>query len=220
MAAHKTFSNEQANFILQNYRGKTNTEICDLLNEKYGAEFRPKQVENFKYTNHLYSFKEKFPPEICHYIIENRFGKFHKKLTDEINMKFGTSYTTKEITNYLRYNRLPTGTKGTRPSKYTDGNVVSRKSGIYIKVNGKFVRMSHYVLDQNGIKVTAGDCVKFLDGDKSNHELANLAVVSRNENLRLNSNGWFTNNKFLNQCAIDTIRLQTAVNQIEKSDNH
>ena len=60
MAAHKTFSNEQANFILQNYRGKTNTEICDLLNQKFCTNFRPKQVEHFKYTNHLYSLKKKF----------------------------------------------------------------------------------------------------------------------------------------------------------------
>lgn len=220
MAAHKTFSNEQANFILQNYRGKTNTEICDLLNQKFCTNFRPKQVEHFKYTNHLYSLKKKFPPEICCYIAENHFGKFHKELTNEINTIFGTSYATKEVTSYLRRNHLTTGMRGACSLKYSNGETVLRKAGLFIKVDGQFIKMSHYVLEQNGIKVKPGDCIKFLDGNKTNYDPENLAVVSRNENLRLNSNGWFTNNKFLNQCAIDTIRLQTAVNQIEKSDNH
>ena len=79
-----------------------------------------------------------FPKEIVAYIQDNRLEKFHQDLTDEINNQFGTSYTKKQVTNYLRDHTLPTGTRGLRPEIYKEGDSFVRNNGhIYIKMNGE-----------------------------------------------------------------------------------
>lgn len=211
MANKKTFNDEQERFIMQHYRGRTLQEMCALLEEKYHQVFSPRQIERFKYSHKLYSFKNKFEPEVVTYIKQHRSGKFHKVLCEEINEKFGTSYTTSDITNYLRFRRLTTGTKGCRPEVYDNGDTIIRKAGAFIKVDGQIVRKGRYVLEQNGLAVAPSDVVKYLDGNQVNCSLDNLVVVTRNESLRLNSNNWYTDNKYLNQVAIDTVKLQTAI---------
>lgn len=270
MGAKRVFTDEQELFIFDNYRGKSDKEMCDLLFDAFGQSFKPRQITWFKTSHNLHSF-ELFPTNIVEFIKVNRYGKRHQELTDEINEKFGTAYTKTQISNYLRDHKLPTGASRARPELYKEGETFIRKNGhAYIKTNGEIVRKDRYVVEKSGIKLgpkdmirhvdgdpvncdidnlkvisdgyetvicgiayvrvdgrlvrkdrlvleqlgiflTPGQYVKHLDGDATNCEPSNLCVISQRENMILNYNHWNTTNPQLNQCAIDTVRLQVTV---------
>ena len=93
MGSRRVFSDEQEKFIFDNYKGKANQEICDLLYANFKQVFTTRQIIWFKNRHGLHSFDPLFPAEIVAYIQDNRLEKFHQDLTDEINNQFGTSYT-------------------------------------------------------------------------------------------------------------------------------
>lgn len=217
MGSRRVFSDEQEKFIFDNYKGKSNQKICDLLYAKFKQVFTTRQIIWFKNRHGLHSFDPLFPKEIVAYIQDNRLEKFHQDLTDEINNQFGTSYTKKQVTNYLRDHTLPTGTRGLRPEIYKEGDSFVRNNGhIYIKMNGKIIKKSRYIVEQSGVTLSQSDCVLHLDGDFKNCRSDNLVVVTKGENLCLNSKHWRTDNRILNQCAIDVVKLQAEIQQVQK----
>ena len=65
----------------------------------------------------------------------------------------------------------------------------------YIRIKnaaGKWINKHKYLYEQAYGKVPDGHAVIFLDGDKYNFSLDNLAVITKNEQLRLSESGlWF-----------------------------
>ena len=83
-------------------------------------------------------------------------------------------------------------------------------------MNGEIIKKSRYIVEQSGVTLSQSDCVLHLDGDFKNCRPDNLVVVTQGENLRLNSKHWRTDNRILNQCAIDVVKLQAEIQQVQK----
>ena len=83
-------------------------------------------------------------------------------------------------------------------------------------MNGEIIKKSRYIVEQSGVTLSQSDCVLHLDGDSKNCRLDNLVVVTQGENLRLNRKHWRTDNRILNQCAIDVVKLQAEIQQVQK----
>ena len=216
MGFPRVFNAEQEAYLKSIYKGKTNREISKKMNEKYGTSFNEYQIRWYKTKHNLRSFEPLFTEDIVQYIKNNRYGKMHKELTDEVNKIFNTRFSYKQVSQFLRDHKMPTGVLRARPKIHEEGDSFERKDGhVYIKVNGKIRKKSRYIIEQSGIELQSTDFVKFLDGNQKNCNRENLVVVHKEEKGHLNHYIW-TKNKYLNQCILDNTRLKIAIENAEQ----
>lgn len=136
-----------------------------------------------------------------------------KELTERFNAHFGTNHSVSTINTYCKRNGILTGRKGRYGPGHTpkDGSAPPPASGFkkgnkcwkerpvgsirmdkdgyqIVKIAQNQWRLLHNVEweKQHG-KIPAGYCLRFLDGDKTNCALENLALLPRGANLRINS---------------------------------
>lgn len=107
----------------------------------------------------------------------------------------------------------PVGTE----KKLSDGYVwvkVNDLRKVKKKVNWK---MKHRLLyEKHYGEIPDGYVVIFLDGDKDNFAISNLAAVSRNELVRLNQNGLIYDHSDLTRSGIEIARLMIKINERAK----
>ena len=68
-------------------------------------------------------------------------------------------------------------------------------------------------------KVPENHCVIFLDGDKRNFDINNLALITRAENLFLNSSKLRFDNKELTEVAVNVAKLNSKVRSVKNEIN-
>jgi hypothetical protein len=124
----------------------------------------------------------RYTPEEKRFIENNVSGRSHAELTDMFNRKFNCSKTSRQIMDFLTYNKLKNGglSNSTKPigSEYVDC------SGRWLIKTGQpdVWKSKHIVIWEaaNG-PVPKGHFILFADGDRSNFDLDNLLLVSRPE---------------------------------------
>lgn len=137
-----------------------------------------------------------------------------KELTERFNAHFGTNHSVRTIGTYCKRNRILTGRKGRYGAGYTpkDGSAPPHTQGFQkgqkcwkekpigtiridskdgyklIKIAQREWRPLHVVEweKQHG-KIPEGYCLRFIDGDKTNCAIDNLALLPRAANMRINS---------------------------------
>lgn len=67
--------------------------------------------------------------------------------------------------------------KTSQTSKYTDGQIVTYKTGQFIKIGKKYEPLKKYIDQQIGINIDRGRGVKFKDGDSNNITVENIESV-------------------------------------------
>ena len=183
-----------------------------------------------------------FPKEVAEYIRANCKGVLLADMTERLNAEFGTKYTRKQIKAYYGNHHIVSGTtgrcakrhrpqkgvypeslrkwqsenKGARKSKYSAGDVVKRKDGyLYRKVDGcgDLAKQHHYVWEQANGPVPRGYMLIFKDGDRTNCELENLALVSRAENTYLTRKKMRFTDPQLTECAVNLAKLHIVAMQ-------
>ena len=137
-----------------------------------------------------------FPPEVQAFIRENIAGTFYKDLARMCNERFGTSYTWSQVKVWCKWNRLRNHAYVTKPDfgalkRQPIGTIINAKDGFpVIKVAPKrWMRLQRYIWEQHNGEIPKGMIVTFLDGDHSNMDISNLALISQAENRKLNVTG-------------------------------
>lgn len=210
------FTEEQKRFMKQNYKGISASALIDLLEAEYGIRFKEHQISHFKYENGLKSFEPLFRDEVIRYILQIYKEKSTETIATMVNEKFHTTYTVKQIRTFLDKRHLKTGY---RRKKYQHGDEVVRDGYVYININGSFTRKDRYILECAGMEVEQGNRIKHLDGDQSNCELDNLAIISDRENLFINHNKLLSSDKEFNQCVVSLARLDSQVRDLQNKLN-
>jgi hypothetical protein len=182
-----------------------------------------------------------FPKEVVEYIYANCKGITRVEMTERLNAEFGAKYTHQQIQTYYSRNRIVSGTtgkcanrhrppKGVYPKglykwhiennrsgkpKYSVGDVVKREDGyLHRKVgDGELVKEHHYVWEQANGPVPKGYMLIFKDGDRTNCELENLALVSRAENVYLTRKKMRFTDPQLTESAVNLAKLHIAAMQ-------
>ena len=79
--------------------------------------------------------------------------------------------------------------KGDRPASYKTGEHISKDGYIVKSIGEGKVKLKHiYVWEKaNNKKLPKGYCLSFLDGDRTNCNINNLELISRQENMLRNS---------------------------------
>lgn len=64
-------------------------------------------------------------------------------------------------------------------------------------------------------KVPKGSFVTFLDGNNRNFDIKNLALITRNENMRMNQNGYRFSDAEITKAALNVVRLKIKIKEKE-----
>lgn len=107
-------------------------------------------------------------------------------------------------------NTLPVGTEKMLADGY-----------IWIKINDapctkkqtNWIQKHRHVWMQHNGPIPKGQMVTFLDGDRTNCEIENLALISKAENARMNQNKLYSTDRDLTRTGIYVARLKTNLNK-------
>lgn len=182
---HK-YTKEQADFIKDNVKGRTSTELTQLVNKHFGLNLGPNQIRAYM-KNH--------------------------GLTNGINKQFKPGSIPPNKGTKGLYNVGGNKTsfkKGNKPINYKQVGTerIDRDGYTLIKATNdgpwhKRWRFKHKVLweKENG-PVPKGHVLLFADSDKSNISLDNLILISRKQLARLNQNHLIANDADLTKTGL------------------
>lgn len=191
----KRYTKEERDFLIGFVPGHSYREIADEFNRVFDGNLTVDQVRGFVKNNKLNTGRT------------GRFEKGHipankgRRMSEGVYKKVAPTMF-KE--GHLPANTLPVGTEKVLADGY-----------IWVKINDvskakksvNWRRKHKIVWEKHNGAIPDGCIVAFLDGDKANCNIENLAVITRNENARMNQNGLYTKDKELTQTGIAVAKL-------------
>ena len=193
------WSDEEKEYLKKITPGHHYVEIANMMNKKFNREFTVNQIKS----------------AIGRYKLNTGFnGRFKKGNVPHNKGKKGLYYKGCEKTWFKKgqapINHKPVGSERIDLDGYT-----------LIKVSEPNVwKLKHRVVWEkaNG-PIPKNYTVIFLDGDKSNTDINNLALVSRNELLIINQRGLLKKDKELSKVGINIAKLQSKINKRKRVKN-
>ena len=186
--APKLFTAEQEAFIRAYYKGRTTQDLVDMVNDIFGLEITFNQMRAYKQNRHLVSG------------VDTRFKK------DQVPWIKGKKFPGCANAGTFKRGRIPASTLPL-------GAEILRGDGyVWVKLAEPNVwRQKHIHIweEANGL-LPEGHLLKFLDGDRQNVTLDNLALVNRAENLAINRLGLTSDDPELTKTGINVAKLYVA----------
>lgn len=168
----KQFPKEVKEYMEQNYKGVGPTEMSERLNTIYGSTYTRQQIKAY-YANHGLNSgvdtrwkKGQVPP--------NKGKKMSKEQYEKCK---GTMFKKGQIPP----NTMQVGER----THTTDGYLIEKVKDEGIQ-RERFAFVQRMVWEKYHGKIPEGKKIIFLDGDKDNCDINNLAMVDGEENLELN----------------------------------
>lgn len=188
MAKATKWTPEVIQFMIDNYKGRDNIELAELLNEKFNLNTTNKRVQNVK-SNLLRRKGINLKSGINRGCIKK--GNIPKNK----GLKWD-DYLSKE---QQERSRATCFKKGNVPPNYRE--VGSERISVdgYIEVKTKdpntWELKHRLVYEEKYGKISKGSIVVFLDNNRQNIDIDNLKLISRSEELIMNKNKLFTKDK-------------------------
>ena len=195
------YPNEVLEFIKEQVigrTGRTNLELANLVNERFGTEFTASKMASYK-CYHKICQPSKYPEGMENYIRRIAAGKTAVELAEAVSRQFGIEFSVSQCKAYKKNHGIVTGVdcrfqKGHVPANHmevgeythtTDGYLMQK-----VKEDGtqrkRFELMHRKVWEEHYGEIPEGKKVSFLDGNKDNCDIANLVLIDNRENLELN----------------------------------
>ncbi|UDM70695.1 HNH endonuclease signature motif containing protein [Vagococcus fluvialis] len=159
-----------------------------------------------------------YTKEQIDFMRENYSGKTNRELADLVNKKFGTTYTANQIKNCKRNRKITSDSyesklfKGDKPSNVKKiGSERLQKDGyVYVKVSEgeRWITKHKYLFEKHVRKLNKGEIVIFLNGDKTDFSIDNLAAVTRGELAQLNKLGYIQSDREFAIAGLNIIRIK------------
>ena len=205
----RLFSDEIVEFIKNNYKARFNEELTDLVNKKFGTNYKDKQISAYKKRNKLDSGMR------CH------FEEGHVPFTKG---KKQTEYMSEEAIERSKETRFKKGSKPWNTASIGEERITT-EGYLMVKINDipnggmkkNWILKARLVWEKHhGQKIPPGMYIAYLDGNKLNCDPSNLALVNNNENLYLNRYRLRTDNQELTKAAVALAKFGCKINEIEK----
>lgn len=194
---------EWNDFLLAHYKGRGHQELADLINSELGTNLTKDKIKGFLSRNKLDS---------------GRTGYFQKGQESFNKGKKWDDFMSKES---QARSRKTTFKKGNRPHNHlpVGTEIVDNKDGyLYRKIaDPNKWEPVHIIIweDFHKKEKPKGHVVIFLDGDKGNINIDNLALIKRSEHVRMNQNNLRFEDPDLTRSGIAITKLRLAI--IDKS---
>jgi hypothetical protein len=182
------FSVEQQKLVKEHYGNMPLRAIADALNKKFGTSFTLWSVRHYCESSGIYRKKNAaHTPEMLQFLKDNIKGKKHKELTKLFNKYFGVNLSCSNIRQFLSKYKVTHHTKWGGQIKYPAGTEILRNGYINIKTqDNRIIKKQQYIWELEHGKIPEGSNVIFLDNDRTNFNLDNLALVTDTEHFLMN----------------------------------
>ena len=175
----------------------------------------------------------KFSEEIRDFIKNNAWGISSKALTNLINTKFNKNFTETQVAAYKHRNKIKCGVnigsfqKGHKD--FTKNHIAHNKLPVGSeRLNNNFidikiaqpdvwVRKHRYIWEQAYGKIPKGHLIIFLNNDKKDIRLENLALISRTEQGLINLKRRKFSDADMTKLSILTTRLEIELSKKQDS---
>lgn len=166
------FPEEVRDFIQENYKGRSNAELHQLICDRFGPVMTPPQVKAYKKNHHLNS-------GLSGYFEKGHIPASKGKTWDDFMPKESQERIRKVCfaKGHVPHNHLPVGTV----VKTTDGYMAKK-----IGEPNKWEYIHRATWERYHGPIPNGMCVTFKDGNTENCDISNLMLVTRAEHIRLN----------------------------------
>lgn len=214
----KIFTNEMNDFLRENAKGITSAELMERINKKFRTKFTKTQIKNWK-SNHN-----------CPSGVEG-LGRFKAgqspwnkglKMTDEVKEKIKATKTIFEK-GHVPHQTLPLGTERYDKDGYVEIKVTAslyesagnrgKCSTFDTKWIGKHKKLW---IDFYGDKIPKKHKIIFLDKNKYNFSIENLACVSNREHVVMCKKHRYTENAELTQVGKTLTELEFKLKEVSK----
>lgn len=209
----KIFTNEMNDFLSKNVKGITATELAERINKEFGTEFTKKQMQNWR-SNHgcpsgvegLGRFKAGHPP-------------WNKglKLSVEVKEKIKATKTMFEK-GHAPHQTLPLGTTRKDKDGYIEIKVTASlyesagHRGKHSTFDTKWIGKHQKVwIDYYGDNIPPKSKIIFLDKNKYNFDIANLACISNRQHATMCKKHRYTENAELTKVGQTLTALENLI---------
>ena len=193
MTKQHKYTEEQREFIKNNVKGTLIPDLLKMFNKEFGTKLKYGQMKSYM-GNHKLS--------------NGLQTTFRKGL---IPWNTGTKGLTKANKTSFK--------KGQKPHNYKpigSERICSKDGYILVKTETGWKPKHRVLWEKENGKIPKGYYLMFLDGDIYNMELNNLALISKAENLILNSRDLRNKNPELTLTGLNVAKVQCAINGAKK----
>lgn len=183
-------------YIMQNYQGTGPKAMTEQLNAQFGTSYTHGQIKRYYCTNKLNSG------------LTGHFEKGH------------VSHNKGQKGVYAPGSEKGWFKKGNIPTNFLEvGTLVLNSDGYPVRKvadPNEWEFESHLVWEAHNGKIPKGNLIIYLDGDKTNVDINNLAMVTRAEHLQLTRSKMRSKNAELTRAGVAVSKLTVATRKAKK----
>lgn len=196
------YTREFIDFVAK-HKTMKNTDLLELLKVRFPSY--EMSVTKLKNLRTLYKLQSG--------VKYNLFAKGHVPANKGQKMPEATKEKVKET--WFKKGHIPHNTREIGSELEEDGRIL-----VKVKDTGKRYEMWRpkqlVIWEQyHNEKVPKGSFVTFLDGDKRNFDIKNLALITQSENVRMNQNGYRFSDAEITKAALNVVRLKIKIKEKE-----
>ena len=167
----RRYTEEEHKFLQSFIFGHSYREIVEAFNKEFGGDLTLKRLKSYIHNRHLNTGRT------------GRFEKGHIPANKgKHTLSVGRMVETQYKKGNLPHNTKPIGYERLSKDGYIEVKIKMRPSP---HANDNFVPKHRLIWEQHYGAIPKGSKIMFLDGDKRNIDIENLAVVTSRENLEL-----------------------------------
>ncbi|MCC9693214.1 HNH endonuclease [Streptococcus agalactiae] len=194
----KLLTEQQHDYLVSIQRGKFSHEVAELMNKKFDLRLTQKQIKTYRRNHKLHSG------------LNGYFNKGHKPFNK------GKKYPGRVNSGSFK--------KGINPPNYVNVGTIRYTTDGYPKRKIKDPNIWEYChraeWQKYHGKIPNGYAVSFLDGDKTNWDISNLALLTKNELVRMNQNDLFSSNPELTKAGIGIVKINGKIKELTNDNNN
>lgn len=194
--------------LMEYYKGHYRREIVQYIKEKTGVEYTERQIKSYMHNHHLNSG------------LTGRFERGHVPHSKGKKIEEFMSAEAIERCSKTRFkkgqspiNELPVGAEVINADGY-HMTKVQMKGAQWERWN-----LTHRLIwEQHNGPIPEEMYVMFLDGNKDNLDISNLALVTRREHANMNKKGRRSTNPEVTQAYLNIVKIENAITDRRKNN--
>ena len=169
--------------------------------------------------------KKSYPQEVIDFITDNSGAMSDKQLSAAINKRFNLSTSRQSTKSLRRYYNIGKGREKYNPcplltERIKDGYICIKISNDKKPANKNWILKHRYIYEQAHGKVPDGYIVIFLDNNRLNFDLDNLAIITKDEQIRLSKLELRFRDRVFTQTGIAIIRHKIIMSRRGNAKKH
>lgn len=199
------WTDEVIQFMIENYKGKDNIQLANLLNEKFNLNTNGDRVSNIKAN-----LKRRKGIDLHTGINNGGYKKGH------VPSNKGTKGLTKANKTSFKKGNIPYNHREIGEERITkDGYTMIKVRDGHLNKNWELKH--RWLYEKHYGKIPEGYNLIFLDGNKQNITLENLKLVSRSEDLIMNRNNLFSTDKEITNTGSLIAKVIDTTHKVQKN---